>query len=198
MKSAGYRVMVDYDNALVAAPDLTLARADWRPILRRGARSRCALIPRRCPTLSAKHRRSRPLHMQESQAIFHLMQPSLTPLAPAVDERRVLTEAVRRLAEEWSLSHKELSVVLGVSEASLSRLGRSRTIDPKSKEGELALLLLRIFRSLDALVGGSSEKAGLWLRAENAHLVGIPLSLLKRVDGLVHVAEYLDALRGRV
>jgi len=126
------------------------------------------------------------------------MQPSLTPLAPAVDERRVLTEAVRRLAEEWSLSHKELSVVLGVSEASLSRLGRSRTIDPKSKEGELALLLLRIFRSLDALVGGSSEKAGLWLRAENAHLVGIPLSLLKRVDGLVHVAEYLDALRGRV
>ena len=67
-----------------------------------------------------------------------------------------------------------------------------------AKEGELALVFLRVYRSLDALVGGDDEKARRWLGAPNAHLHGVPLQLMRRVDGLVHVAEYLDAMRGKV
>jgi hypothetical protein len=63
---------------------------------------------------------------------------------------------------------------------------------------ELALLFLRVFRSLDALVGGQEEQAAQWLRAPNHHLHGIPVDRMKDIEGLVHVAEYLDAMRAKV
>ena len=87
--------------------------------------------------------------------------------------------------------------VLGVSPASLSRLGRSRHIDPGSKEGELAILFVRLYRGLDSLVGGSDEKARAWLAAPNAHLAGVPLDLIQSVQGLVRTTEYIDAMRGK-
>src|SRR5215472_6082212 len=100
----------------------------------------------------------------------------------------VLTRAVLRAAEMLGLSQKELAGVLGVSPASLSRLYKgARWVDPKSKEGEIALLFLRVFRSLDALMGGSQEKSRGWLRSENVHLGGAPGQLIQTVPGLVHV-----------
>jgi len=96
------------------------------------------------------------------------------------------------------MSQKELAGVLGISEASASRLSRGRTIEPAAKEGELALLFLRVFRSLDALLGGREGPCRGWLRSENAHLGGRPAELILGVRGLVHVAEYLDGMRGRL
>ena len=109
----------------------------------------------------------------------------------------VLTRAVLRASDILGLAQKELAGVLGVSAASLSRLYKgARLIDPRSKEGEIAVLFLRVFRSLDALMGGSEEKSRRWLHAENVHLGGIPVRLIETVPGLVHVVEYLDAMRG--
>jgi hypothetical protein len=80
----------------------------------------------------------------------------------------------------------------------VSRLSSGRRIDPKSKEGELALLSLRLFRSLNALVGGDDAQARSWLHAENTHLNGVPAERIRRVEGLVDVIQYLDGMRGRV
>jgi uncharacterized protein (DUF2384 family) len=72
-----------------------------------------------------------------------------------------------------------------------------RPIDPDSAEGRHALLFLRVFRSLDTLVGGDEERARKWLDARNAHLGGqTPRALLASTPGLVRVVEYLDAMRG--
>ena len=121
----------------------------------------------------------------------HASQPR-TERAP-----RVLATAVLRAAGELDLSQRKLSAVLGISEASVSRLTRGRTIEPASKEGELALLLVRVFRSLDALLGGDAAKCKAWLHAENRDLCGVPADRIRTVEGLLHVAEYLDAMRGK-
>ena len=113
----------------------------------------------------------------------------------SVSAPTVLTRAVVRAAEILDLSGRELAAVLGVSPSSLSRLARGCEIRPNSKEGELALLFLRVFRSLDALLGGDAESCRRWLRAHNVHLAGVPAELLPKVTGLVGVAEYLDAMR---
>lgn len=113
------------------------------------------------------------------------------PSAPAV-----LTRAVSLAADKLGFSNRELAGTLGVSPSSLSRLARGRRIDPDTKEGELALLFLRVFRSLDGLLGGDAENCRSWLRAHNSHLAGVPAELLQTVTGLVGVAEYLDAMRG--
>src|SRR5689334_13031638 len=114
--------------------------------------------------------------------------------SPAPDA--VLSKAVLRAAGLLGLSSRSLARTLGVSEASVSRLASgSRTIDPASKEGELALLLVRAYRSLDALVGTDAAQRKAWLESFNRALNGRPIDLLQRTDGLVHVVAYLDAMR---
>jgi hypothetical protein len=118
--------------------------------------------------------------------------------ALAPDPATVLTKAVLAAARRLGLRNRELARILGASEASISRLSSGRAIAPVSKEGELALLVLRLFRSLDALVGGEDAKARAWLHADNIHLGGVPAECIKRVEGLVEVVQYLDAMRGRI
>jgi hypothetical protein len=110
----------------------------------------------------------------------------------------VLARAVLSAAARLGLRQRDLAAVLGSSEASISRLQRGRAIEPSSKEGELALLFLRLFRSLDTLVGGDEERARQWLHASNAHLGGVPAERIRDVQGLVDVVQYLDAVRGRL
>ena len=116
----------------------------------------------------------------------------------AADPAAVLAKAALAAAARLGLRQRQLAAVLGSSEASVSRLQRGRGIDPDSKSGELALLFLRLYRSLDALVGGDDEQARAWLHADNDHVGGVPAERIERVEGLVDVVRYLDALRGRL
>ena len=110
----------------------------------------------------------------------------------------VLTKAVLSASNRLGLRNRELALIIGASEASVSRLAGGRTIAPRSKEGELALLFLRLFRALDALTGGDESKSRAWLTAENQHLGGVPAERIHTVEGLVDVVQYLDAMRGRL
>jgi hypothetical protein len=116
----------------------------------------------------------------------------------APDAAAVLTRATLAAATRLGVRNARLAEVIGTSEASVSRLSGGRRIDPASKEGELALLFLRLFRSLDALVGGDDAQARAWLHAANTHLNGVPAERIRRVEGLVDVIQYLDGMRGRL
>ncbi|MDH3693404.1 MAG: MbcA/ParS/Xre antitoxin family protein [Gammaproteobacteria bacterium] len=113
------------------------------------------------------------------------------------DKSGVLTKAVKSVAQHLGLSNIELADILGISTASVTRLYRGRAIKEK-KEIELAVLLVRLYRSLDAMVGGDSAKAIKWFKAFNHHLNGVPSERAKTVEGLVDVVQYLDAMRGKL
>ena len=116
---------------------------------------------------------------------------------PAADV--VLTKAVVRAASLLGLTQRELAGILGVSEATVSRLraDKYRLSPQRPKEWELAGLFVRLFRSLDAL-WGHDEVARTWLASSNLGLAARPRDLLTSVEGLVRVVGYLDAARGRV
>jgi DNA-binding XRE family transcriptional regulator len=119
-------------------------------------------------------------------------------LASSTDQSAVVTKAVLRVAAYLGVSQKDLARILGLSESTVSRLTSGRlTVDVDRKEGELALLFVRVFRSLDTLVGDSA-KARAWFHAPNTHLGGVPAERARTIEGLVHVAEYLDAMRGQL
>jgi plasmid maintenance system antidote protein VapI len=124
---------------------------------------------------------------------------STPPRRPArLQPSDVLTKAVVRAARLLGISQQDLAAIIGVSPSTVSRLVTGKALlTPEEKSGELAVLLLRVFRSLDALVGGKEEKARSWLMEHNTHLAGVPLERLRRAEGLARVAEYLDAMRGR-
>ena len=108
----------------------------------------------------------------------------------------VLAKATHRSAGLLGLNGATLARVLGVSEASVSRIARGeRSVPPDSKEGELALLLVRLYRSLDALVGNDEARRLAWMRSPNDALHGTPAELILTAQGLVAAVAYLDAMR---
>lgn len=121
--------------------------------------------------------------------------------APAETPARreaVLTGATLRAAALLGLTDADVAQVIGVSGATVSRLrGKQRTISLGTKEAELALLLVRVYRSLDGILGEDREAMRGWFNGKNRHLRGIPRELIRRTDGLVHVLEYLDAMRAK-
>jgi hypothetical protein len=116
-----------------------------------------------------------------------------------VSESTVMTKAVLRAAGRLGVSNKALAAVIGVSEATVSRMGSgSYTLSPGDKAFDLAVLFVRLFRALDAIAHGDEAVTQVWLRHENAALGGKPLTLIQSVPGLVHAVAYLDARRALV
>ena len=120
----------------------------------------------------------------------------MTPSRPAVQPEPavVLGKAVLRAGEVLGLSRSELGHVLGRDRTSLTRSG----VDPASKAGELALLLVRVYRSLAVLVDDNEAQMREWLATPNRHTGGVPREQIREVAGLVTVCAYLDAIRAKV
>lgn len=117
---------------------------------------------------------------------------------PATDAAGVLTKAALRSAEILEVPQRTLAEIIGVSASTISR-AKSAPIDPHSKAGELARLWLRVFRSLDAIVGSNDVAARVWLNSPNGAFAGAkPLDRLRSAEGLIHVLHYLDSARARL
>jgi hypothetical protein len=118
---------------------------------------------------------------------------------PAADAATTLSRATIRAGRFLALAQAELAPVIGVSTATLSRLANGqRQLEPGSKPWQLAALFVRLFRSLDAIVGSDDTAAQAWLRSENSALGGVPLDLIRDPAGLVRTVDYLDAARARI
>lgn len=110
-----------------------------------------------------------------------------------------VTKATLRAAENLGLSNKAVGSIIGLSEATISRMGSGRyVLAPDDKPFELSVLFVRLYRSLDAISDGDDAVARAWLRNDNTALGGTPLSLVQTVQGLVNVIAYLDARRAVV
>lgn len=120
-----------------------------------------------------------------------------TPAGQA-DAAAVLGKAVVRAADRLGLSHALLARILGVSAPTITRLyGGDYRLDQRRKEWEFAVIFVRMFRSLDSIVG-DEQTARRWLASENHALGARPLDLIPQAEGLVRVVHYLDAHRGLV
>jgi hypothetical protein len=108
----------------------------------------------------------------------------------------VLTKAVLRAAAKLDVSQAALAAILGVSEATVSRMKKGDYVLPAdSKAFELAVLFVRLFRSLDEMVGGDEAVARAWLANPNLALDAKPVEKIRTVLGLMDVITYLDARR---
>lgn len=110
----------------------------------------------------------------------------------------VLGKAVIRAAGHLAISQQLLGKILGLSAATVSRLhAGSYRLDARRKEWDLAILFVRVFRSLDSIVSDPAS-ARTWLTSDNHGLNARPIDLLSDTEGLVRVVHYLDASRAVV
>ena len=111
----------------------------------------------------------------------------------------VLARAVVRAASQLNITAKVLASVLGLSEPSISRMKRGDyALEPSTKPFEFAVLFVRMFRSLDAIVGGDVAVARAWLDNDNTALNGRPVDKIQSISGLMDVIAYLDARRALI
>ncbi|MPZ36860.1 MAG: DUF2384 domain-containing protein [Rhizobiales bacterium] len=114
-------------------------------------------------------------------------------------EVAAVTKATSRAAEKLGLKNRTLATVVGLSEATISRMTKGDyQLNRDDKAFELSVLLVRLYRSLDAIVGGDETVARAWLVNHNVALRDAPINLIQTVGGLVNVIQYLDTRRAQI
>ena len=121
--------------------------------------------------------------------------PPAPQVQASLSDSQLLLQAVLRAADELELSRTTLAKVLGKDRSTLTR---ATGIDPTSKTGELALLLIRLYRSLSVLVGNDRKLLRHWFHTANRHTGGVPADQMQRTEGLVEIVHYLDAMRAPI
>ena len=124
----------------------------------------------------------------------HNWHPTSAVADASTQPSQVLGQALVRAGKELGLTQAELGIVVGRDRTAISR----QSLDPASKSGELALLLIRAYRALFVLVGGEPKQMKHWMHTANHHVGGVPAELIRNIQGLSRVVEYLDAIRGRL
>jgi hypothetical protein len=125
-----------------------------------------------------------------------LPMPVLQRVKPAPET--VLAKAVLSASEQLGLKQAELAAVLGMHRTAISRLKQTPSLDPKSKQGELALLLVRVARALFALTGGDKDWIKHFMHTPNKITGGVPAKQIESIQGLMTVLQFVDAIRGKV
>jgi hypothetical protein len=121
--------------------------------------------------------------------------PAPESAAASPSDGELLLQAVLRAADQLELSRTAPDRVLGKDR---STLNRAKGLDPASKTGELALLLIRLYRSLSMLVGNDRLQLMYWFHSANRHTGGVPAEQVQRTEGLMEIVHYLDAMRAPI
>ena len=115
------------------------------------------------------------------------------------DQARVLTKALIRAAGQLGLKRAQLAAAIGLSVATLSRMYSGQYhLDPRDKSWEFAVLVVRLYRGLDAIMAGDKESLRAWMQNPNTDLHDAPINMIGHAPDLAHLVAYVDAHRARV
>jgi len=92
-----------------------------------------------------------------------------------VDPKVVLAKALLNTIDQLGLKQSQVASVIGVHRSSISRLKANPILDPASKQGELTLMLMRVYCAISALTGGDSEWIHYFMNSYNEATKGIPI-----------------------
>jgi hypothetical protein len=119
-----------------------------------------------------------------------------TSAAPSgLNEGLLLRRALQRAGEELGLSAQETAQAIGKSRTFFEQARAQSRIDQHTQR--MIALVLRLHRSLSALVGDDTDLMGHWINTANRHTGGVPREQLQDPEQLVELVHYLDAMRGR-
>ncbi len=125
------------------------------------------------------------------------MTTNLHAIDATGNEGLLVAKAVANAGAALGMSQAEIGEVIGVSQAQVNKIAQGTAL-LKGKPFDLALCLVRIFRSLDTFTGGDVETNRAWMRNRNLALGGVPAELIKSAEGLVNTMAYLDAARAPI
>ncbi|WP_188151023.1 antitoxin Xre/MbcA/ParS toxin-binding domain-containing protein [Teredinibacter waterburyi] len=129
------------------------------------------------------------------------MRPSTVP-----NDGALVANSLLEASQQLGITQDQLAHAIGVSRATIARIKKRTELgydeSPFAGNGkafELSLLMLRIYRSLYAIVGGNAAAMKHWMSSPNQHLANeTPAELVQTATGITQVLWYLDAMRGKI
>jgi len=93
----------------------------------------------------------------------------------------------------YNLASSYVKLIVGTYSKTYHNKIATRLTKPK-----LALLFIRVYRGLFAILGGNQAAMREWLRQNNLALQGQPLAKIQTIMGLSSTVNYVDAMRGKI
>jgi hypothetical protein len=114
----------------------------------------------------------------------------------STSDSKLVSKAVLKAAKKLEISNAELAEIIGSSPSKLTRMNQGTAeISKSGKEFDIALLFIRLYRSLDAITGGDNKTCAAWIRNNHDIFKQPPIEEIKKIEGLVYVVQYLDSRR---
>lgn len=114
-------------------------------------------------------------------------------------DAELVTEAFVEAGRELGLTLAQMAAVIGVSSSTMKNYSRGAATIASTKDQELSLGFIRVYRALFAILGGNQEQMRYWMKTPNRHFNNqVPTDLAGNYQGLAELNVYLDAMRGRV
>jgi len=115
---------------------------------------------------------------------------------PGSEDAAIIVTAAIRAAKRLDIPGRVLANIIGVSEPTVTRMKKGEfALDRDRNAFQLAVLFVRLYRSLDAIVGGDASVAAAWFKNYNTVLDARPVDVVQSIAGLTHVIDYLDSRR---
>ena len=109
-------------------------------------------------------------------------------------QKKVLAKAFFNTGEQLKLTQSQISSILGVSELQVMTIKVHMEIEPMSKQGELALLFIRLFNKLYKISGGDLDWIQHFLNSKNRMTGGVPIKQIESTNGLVSVLQFVESI----
>ena len=114
-------------------------------------------------------------------------------------DAELVTEAFVEAGRELGLTLTQMAAIIGVSSSTMKNYSRGAATIASTKDQELSLGFIRVYRALFAILGGNQEQMRYWMKTPNRHFNNqVPTDLAGNYQGLAELNVYLDAMRGRV
>ena len=116
----------------------------------------------------------------------------MSPLSQQIDRSRLLAKASWKAAEQLGMKPEQFLRILHL-EGIEDKFSDLQTLDPNSQSGEIAIILIRIYRAVYSLNGGDIQWMHHFLNSPNLLTGGVPIEQMESMNGLLAVLKAVEA-----
>lgn len=122
----------------------------------------------------------------------------MSPLSQSINQSKVLTKASWKAAKNLGLKPEQFLRILHLECVDMNLSEATLMLDPNSKQGEIALILIQIYKAIHNLNGGDIEWMHHFLNSPSLLTGGIPIEQLESMSGLLSVLKTVESLQHNI
>lgn len=109
-------------------------------------------------------------------------------------DAHILAKALLRASAELGLTREQLASAIGTDSDGIAQISDQMHLDSQSPSGQLAVLVIRLARSMRAQCNGDENWIHNFMRTPNSMIGAVPCEAVTTEDGLRRVVYWLETI----